>query len=192
MPCDTRCMGSELTLRYLRALADLPHDRSTALSELEACFRAAETPGSIDGPTSGRVLATTLGYGLDAITGGLARLWMPWRGKTFNQEAKEGRNLFTSGFRPVQRVLWPGYDLDHPQGNGRYATFPFTTWEGPSTYTPRGADVLKIDYEHPQSPWLVRDILDELVRIDEDLYLGQALLRIRGRLHRGAWFELRI
>lgn len=191
MACDTRSVAPELTLRYLRALADLPHDRAAALAELEACFRAADTPGPIDGPTRGRVLTTTLGYGLDAITSGLARLWMPWKGKTFDPEAKEGRNIFTGGFRSVQRVLWPGYDIDDPQGHGRYATFPFTTWEGPSSFTPGGAGVLKIDYEHPQSPWLIRDILDELVRIDEDVYLGQALLRVRGRLHRVAWFELR-
>jgi hypothetical protein len=184
-------MAPELTLRYLRALADLPHDRGAALSELETCFREADTPGPIEGPTRGRVLTTTLGYGLDAVTSGLGHLWMPWKGKTFDPEAKEGRNIFTSGFRPVQRVLWPGYDIDDPLGYGRYSTFPFTTWEGPSTFTPGGADVLKIDYEHPQSPWLIRDILDELVRIEENVYLGQALLRIRGRLHRVAWFELR-
>ena len=38
---------------------------------------------------------------------------------------------------------------------------------------------------------MVRDILDELVRIDDELFLGQALLRFRGRIHRVAWFELR-
>lgn len=184
-------MPSELTLQYLHALADLPHERTAALGELEACFRSAETPGPIDGRMRGRVLTTTVGYGLDTITAGLAHLWMPWKGKTFDPEAKEGRNVFTTGFRAVQKAIWPGYDLDGPLGDRRYATFPFTTWEGPSVFTPGGADVLKIDYEHPQSPWLIRDILDELVRIDDDLFLGQALLRVRGRLHRVAWFQLR-
>src|SRR5688572_21255301 len=99
-------MAPELTLRYLRAQADLPHDRAAALTELETCFLAAETPGAIEGPTRGRLLTTTLGYWLDAITGSLARLWMPWKGKTFDPEAKEGRNLFSSSFRPIQRVLW--------------------------------------------------------------------------------------
>lgn len=184
-------MARDLTLRYLRALADLPHDRVAALAELEASFRAAGTPPTFEGSTRGRLLTTTIGYGLDAITGGLARLWMPWKGKAFDPEAKDGRNLFTTGFRQVQRLLWPGYDIDEPEGDRRYSTFPFTTWEGPSAFTPGGADVLKIDYEHPQSPWLIRDILDELVQIEGGLYLGQALLRVRGRLHRVAWFELR-
>ncbi|MBA3737061.1 MAG: hypothetical protein H0W97_00670 [Actinobacteria bacterium] len=184
-------MAAELTLRYLRAQADLPHDRATALAELEACFLAAETPGAIEGPTRGRLLTTTVGYGLDAIAGGLARLWMPWKGKTFDPDAKEGRNLFSSSFRPIQRMLWPGYDVDPPsESDGRYATFAFTTWDGPSTFTSGGDDVLKIDYEHPQSPWLIRDVLDELVLIEEGLYLGQALLRLDGRLRRMAWFEL--
>ena len=178
-------------MRYLRALADLPHDRSTALAELEASFRSGETPAPLDGMMPGRVLTTTIGSGLDPIAVGLARLWMPWQGKTFDPEAKEGRNAFTTGFRVVQRALWPGYDLDWPLGDRRYATFPFTTWDGPSVFTPGGADVRKIDYEHPQSPWLIRDVLDELVRIDDDLHLGQALLRMRGRLRRVAWFELR-
>ncbi len=184
-------MAQELVLRYFRALADLPHDRRRALDDLEACFRDAGTPPAIDGSTKGRVLTTTFGYGLDAVTAGIAKLWMPWKGKAFNPEAKEGRNLFSSSFRPVLRVLWPGYDIEYPEGDRRVSTFPFTTWEGPSAFTTGGADVLKIDYEHPQSPWLIRDILDELVRIEDGLYLGQALLRVKGRLHRAAWFELR-
>ena len=78
-----------------------------------------------------------------------------------------------------------------PIGLPDTAAFPFTTWEGPSAYLSGGSDVMKIDYEHPQSPWLVRDVLDELVRVDEGLFLGQALLRFRGTRHRVAWFELR-
>jgi hypothetical protein len=184
-------MAPDLALRYFRALADLPHDRRAALADLEACFLGGATPPPLEGPTRGRLLTTTFGYGLDPIVGALSRAWMPWTGKAFDPEAKEGRNLFTPGFRPVLRALWPGYDLDRDEGGRRFSAFPFTTWEGPSAYLPGGVDVLKIDYEHPQSPWLVRDVLDELVRIDDQVHLGQALLRRGGRLHRAAWFELR-
>lgn len=184
-------MTSDLALRYYRAAADLPHDRRAALADLEGCFRDGEPPGAIHGATRGRVVTTTFGWGLDLLIAGLSRLWMPWRGKSFDPEAKEGRNLFSSNFLPVLRLLWPGYDLDRPDEPGRMSAFPFTTWEGASTFTPGGSDVMKIDYEHPQSPWLIRDILDELVRIDDGLFLGQALLRVRGSRRRVAWFELR-
>jgi hypothetical protein len=184
-------MAPDLSLRYFRALADLPHDRTAALDGLQACFLSAEPPGALDGPTRGRLLATTVGYGIDGVAAGLTRLWMPWSGKAFDAQAKDGRNLFARGFRPIQRALWPGVEIDDAGGDRTYATFPFITWEGPSAFPPGGPDVLKIDYEHPQSPWLIRDILDELVRIEDGLYLGQALLRVRGQLRRAAWFELR-
>ena len=189
--CDTRAVGPDLALRYFRAISDLPHDRRAALADLEACFLDAGTPGRIDGPTRGRLITTTLGFGLDGLVGGIRRLWMPWLGKSFDPESKDGRNIFSSSFGPIRRLLWPSVELDQPAGPGRFTTFPFTTWEGPSASGQGAADVLKIDYEHPQSPWLIRDILDELVQLDAGLFLGQALLRIRGDLHRVAWFELR-
>ena len=130
-------MAPELSFRYFRALADLPR-RTAALDELEACFLAAEPPGALDGPTSGRVLTTTFGYGVDGVSTGLARLWMPWTGKAFDAQAKEGRNLFTRGFRPIERVLWPGVDVADAGGDRTYATFPFITWDGPSA-SPRAA-----------------------------------------------------
>lgn len=188
---DTPRVSDDLTLRYFRALADLPHDRGGALVALEACFRDGGAPPQLEGRTSGRLLTTTVGWGLDLLAAGLVRLWMPWKGKTFDPEAKEGRNVFTEGTALPMAVLWPGYHDRRPEGPGRFSTFPFSTWEGPSRITPGGDSVLMIDYSRPDSPWLVRDIVDELVRIEEGLYLGQALLRWRGEPRRVAWFELR-
>jgi hypothetical protein len=51
--------------------------------------------------------------------------------------------------------------------------------------------VLQIDYrELEENPGLIRRILDELVQIDDEVYLGQALMFWRGRLRRVAWFSL--
>ena len=183
-------MPSDLTLRYLRALADLPHERPRALADLEACFRAAETPQPLDGPMSGRVLTTTLGYRLDPIVIGLARLWMPWQGKTFDDGRDEGRNLFSLGARRLLRVTLPGYHDVRDEG-ARCSAFRFLTSSGPSALSP-GVDVLRIDYrsvvENPG--WPVRQVLDELVAVDDGLYLGQALLHWRGAMRRAAWFSL--
>ena len=184
-------MSGDLALRYFRALADLPHDRAGALRDLEACFRDGVTPAGLGGVTSGRLLTTTVGWGLDVVAMGLARIWLPWRGKTFDQDAKEGRNLFSDGAAIPMRVLWPSYQDRRPERPGVFSSFPFSTWEGRSRLAAGQDDVLMIDYARPDSPWLVRDVVDELVRIDDGMYLGQALLRWRGEHRRVAWFELR-
>jgi hypothetical protein len=183
-------VSEDLSLRYWKAVADLSADRATALASLEECFRSGSTPSGLSGPLAGRVLTTTLGHGLDAITMTLARMWMPWKGKAFDPEAKEGRNLFSSEFRWPMRVLWPGYCDVESTDVARLSTFRFTTWEGPGALHP-DVTALKIDYDHEGSPaLLIRPILDELMEIEPGLYLGQALVRRQVALRRVAWFSL--
>ena len=183
-------MSSETTLRYWRAVAELPAERARALTELESCFHQGSTPGVLSGPYSGRLLTTTFGYGLDGVCMALSRLWMPWKGKSLERDAAKGRNLFSVGFRWVLRVLWPSYRDIREEGRERLSAFRFTTWEGPSALD-AAVTVFKIDYDHDESPaLLIRPILDELVQIDEGLYLGQALMRWKGEFRRLAWFSL--
>jgi hypothetical protein len=177
-------------LRYWRAVASLPVDRVAALAELEACFAAGGPVERLDGATKGRLITTTFGYGLDRVFMGMASLWMPWKGKVLDPEAKEGRNIFASPSRVPLRMMWPGYRDQQPFDGGRFTTFRFTTWTGEGKLDPE-VEVFKIDYDLPDSPgFLIRDILDELVQVDDGLYLGQALLRWRGRYRRAAWFQL--
>ena len=178
------------SLRYWRAVASLPVDRAAALAELEGCFLAGDPVDRLEGPMLGRLITTTFGYGLDRPFMGLASLWMPWKGKELDPEAKEGRNIFTPSFRIPLRLIWPGYRDQRPSDSNRFTTFRFTTWSGPGKLD-NEVEVFKIDYDLPDSPsLLIRDILDELVQIDDGLYLGQALLRWRGRYRRAAWFQL--
>ena len=182
--------GSGLPLSYWKAVATLPSDRSWALAELETAFLGGSAPERLDGPRRGRLLTTTFGYGLDGVAGAMARLWMPWRGKTFDPEAGDGRNLFTTGARPMIRLLWPDYRGVLPDAPRRITAFRFVTGVGSSAFFP-DLRVLRIDYDLPENPaWPLRRILDELVRLDEGVYLGQALLHWRGRFRRAAWFSL--
>jgi hypothetical protein len=181
--------ADSLPLRYWRAVASLPVDRPSALGQLETCFAAGGPVERLDGPARGRVITTTFGFGLDRVLMGMGSLWMPWKGKVVDAEAKEGRNIFATSFRVPMRVMWPGYRDERSAPAGRFTTFRFTTWTGQSTLDP-DVGVFKVDYDLPDSPFLVRDILDELVAVDDGLYLGQALLRWRGRYRRVAWFQL--
>jgi hypothetical protein len=183
-------VADDLALRYWRAVASIPVNRRAALDELGRCFAAGRPVEGLDGPTAGRLITTTFGHGLDLVCMGLASIWMPWKGKTFDADAKEGRNIFTAAFRSPLRLIWPRYRDERGFGPRRFTTFRFTTRNGPGTLDP-GVAVFKIDYDVPESPsFLIGDILDEVVRIDDGLYLGQALLSWRGRFRRVAWFQL--
>jgi hypothetical protein len=176
-------------LRYRRAAAELSVRRAESLRSLEECFSGGTPTGAVDGSLRGRLLATTFGWGLDGPLEALARLWMPWRGKAFESSAKRGENVFASGARLPIRLLWPGYRAVRDVGDGIRA-FRFATWTGPSARGP-GVDVTKIDYDVLESPrLLIRRILDEIVRIDDGVYLGQALVRRAGKYDRVAWFSL--
>jgi hypothetical protein len=180
-----------LALRYWQAVADLPVDRRRALAEIEACFVAGDPAQGLDGRHEGRVLATTFGSLLDVPFRWISNVWMPWKGKVLSAERSEGRNLFASSFTLPKRVVWPGYRDEEAAGSGMFTTYRFTTWSGPSSFTP-GVTTFKIDYDLPESPrFLIRSILDEVVQIGEGVFLGQALLKWRGAFHRAAWFQLR-
>ncbi|MCI0632791.1 MAG: hypothetical protein L0206_02575 [Actinobacteria bacterium] len=182
-------MTADGAARLWRAESMFRHDRRGALEALEACFRQGEAPDALEGPLDGRLVTGTLGYGLDAVLEGATRLWMPWRGKAFDPEMKEGRNLFVPAAPPFFRVLWPSYQDLQDDRPDAFTAFRFDAGEGESVTDP-GLAVLKIDYDHPESPWPIRLILDELVHVGDGQHLGQALMRRSGGFRRVAWFAL--
>lgn len=176
--------GAELR----RAEAMLRQDRRRALAELERVFASGSAPERLEGPLDGRLLAMTLGFGLDFVFESIASLYMPWTGKAFEPDAKQGRNRFVRSARPFIRILWPWYRDLRPDDGG-FTAFRFDTSVGPSATFP-GVSVLRIDYDDPTTPWPVRLVLDELVEVGDGQYLGQALMRWRGRFRRVTWFSL--
>ncbi|MDH5313858.1 MAG: hypothetical protein OEW66_08505 [Actinomycetota bacterium] len=175
---------------YWHAVAMLRLDRPRGLAEVETCFTEGKAAEGLVGFRSGRLIATTVGYGLDGALEGLARVWLPWRGKSFSRQAAEGINLFTPGGRRAIRAAFPRYAGIGEDDEGTSA-FRFVTSVGPSaTYT--DLSVLRLDYRdivgNPSFP--VRRVLDELVQIGDGLFLGQALMWWSGRLRRIAWFSL--
>jgi hypothetical protein len=188
---DTVGVGADELSGYWRALGMLRLDRSEGLLRLEKCFATGTVPTGLDGPLRGRLLATTVGRGVDGLFETAGRLWMPWLGKTFNSTGGDGRNLFTAGVHRILRLTLPGYHDVRPEGDQRCSAFRFSTSIGPSATDP-GVEVLRIDYRAvPENrSWPVRAVLDELVAVDDGLYLGQALLQWRGSLRRAGWFSL--
>ncbi len=166
----------------------LRFDRRSALDDLEAAFAASVVPGRLEGSYTGRLLTTTVGRGLDPLLGALAAAWMPWRGKVFDPAAGGGRNRFTPAGGRAIAWCFPRYGDVRPNGRGEVTALRFVTGVGPSATAP-GRSVLRIDYDLPDNPQAVRAVLDELVHVGPDLYLGRALLRRQG-YRRAAWFAL--
>jgi hypothetical protein len=77
-------------LAYWRAVGLLRIERALGLRELDTCLNTGATPNALDGRTHGRLLATTLGKGLDGPFEAVTRLWMPWMG---NEHGKHGFSL---------------------------------------------------------------------------------------------------
>lgn len=176
---------------YERALDLLQRDRRHGLAALEEAFAAGRVPTNLRGHHTGHLVATTVGRGVDGAFELLGRLWMPWLGKTFDDERGEGRNVFSAAVLPLIQVTMPTYRDVQRLDEHRVSAFRFLTSVGASAVRPN-VQVLRIDYRDvADNPvWPVRRVLDELVTVGEGCYLGQALLHWRGEMRRVAWFSL--
>lgn len=142
--------------------------------ELEALYRDAATPAIADvrGDLVGRMLVSPIVSAPVAdVLRGLARAsFFPWRGKTFSPKTRDGGEGWNRVF--TDRNLW----------------FRFTTSIGRSK---AGAfDALHLDYDHPENPFFIRAIQDEIREVAPGLWLGQAWLVVKGTPHLALWFAL--
>jgi hypothetical protein len=178
----------------LDALADRLEARTNRrliLDRFDELFRSGSAPDPVpDTFLPGRLLATSTWPWLDALGKRLARLWMPWQGKSFSAGSSTGLNRFTPSARIPFKVLFPSYvpTLIEPD---RIDAFPFRTRVEPGALDP-GVDVLKIDYDFEANPdFIIRRILDELVQLAPGRYLGKVLFRVGGRFRPIGFFALR-
>ncbi|HLF25269.1 MAG TPA: hypothetical protein VJG32_02940 [Anaerolineae bacterium] len=150
-------------------------DRRRGWAALNDLFRAGTPPHSpLAGRYAGELIAVNIAPGLTQFVEWQAARWMPWRGKTFDAARASGDNIFTRDSLFAAHLYFPlyrGYLDDGPQ---TYCAFPFRTTIAPGRADP-DRQVLKIDYNLPGNPRpTVQRVLDELVQVDEQLYLGKA------------------
>jgi len=161
------------------ARQEMTRDRARGLSQLNAIFREGTLPAvPLNGPTRGEMLTVDMAPGVTPLVEGLLRRRMPWSGKTFDAANAKGTNLFYPGFVPVARVCFPFYRDYRRESADRVSGFPFRTYVGPGLKDP-DRQVLKIDYDMPVNPrFSIRRILDELVQVDDNYYLGKAYFKL--------------
>jgi hypothetical protein len=164
--------------------------REQAISSLDDIFRSGTIPQPpLEGFYRGRAITSTLTGPLDDIGRRVAEMYMPWLGKRFDPHAGEGINVLRPNARVPMRILWPRYEPESQKAEEMEA-FKFKSYVAPGAVDPN-LEVLKIDYDTDDNPSLIiRDILDELVQVDDQLYLGKVLYRLRSGFRRIGFFAL--
>ena len=153
-------------------------NRAQGLKALNDLFRAGTVPDPLPhGRYAGELVALDLAPGFTQFFQWLANQWMPWRGKTVDAAHQRGDNILTKDSYFLARLfnpLYRGFVADRPE---TYRGFAFRIYAAPGVFD---ADrmVLKIDYNLKENPALtVRRVLDELVQLNDGVYLGKAHVR---------------
>jgi hypothetical protein len=167
--------------RILDAQREMKSSRARGMAQLNTIFREGTLPDvPLSGPTAGQMIAVNMGILTPPAE---ALLWsrMPWCGKVFDAATAQGDNLFYPGFVAAARVFFPLYRGFRAEGPGRVRGFPFRTYTGTGLKDP-DRRVLKIDYDQPENPrFSIRRVVDELVQVADNYYLGKAYLKLSSR-----------
>jgi hypothetical protein len=101
----------------------------------------------------------------------------PWLGKSFDRQANLGFNLFTPLGARILKIASPFYRRFSVNEEGSTRAYYFKTYVGKGKKD-LNTDVFKLDYDMPENPFWIRAILDEVVEIGPQEYLGKIHVKI--------------
>jgi len=112
----------------------------------------------------------------DGFYPGIAHVLMdkqtPWLGKSFDRERQIGFNVFTPAGAQILKSATRSYTKFSLNSDGTTNAYYFKTYVGKGKKDVN-TDVIKLDYSSPENPWIIRIILDEIVAVAPDSYLGK-------------------
>lgn len=97
---------------------------------------------------------------------------VPWLGKSFDSTGQFGFNIFTPLGARILKVFSPLYRRFNRNAEGNTNAYYFKTRTGQGKKDPQ-TEVIKLDYDAPENPLFIRIILDEIVEIAPQQYLGK-------------------
>ncbi len=174
----------------------MKQDQAHTAQALNDLFRSGKLPDpALDGFYSGSLVRMTIFPVVTQVSEWMASQWLPWKGKVFDAARHTGINVLSRDSLVPARLLWPFYHAYAQIGAETYRAFSFRTYVAPGL-SDRDRSVFKIDYNLKGNPSLsVRRVLDELVQIEKDVYLGKAHFHwwwaARGKWQTVAYFLLR-
>lgn len=102
---------------------------------------------------------------------------VPWLGKSFVAAESKGFNIFTPQGASLLKIMTPLYKLFSVNADGNTDAYYFKTRTEPGLKD-KNVNVIKLDYDAPENPLLIRIILDEIVEIAPEQYLGKIHLKV--------------
>ncbi len=113
---------------------------------------------------------------LDGFHTGMAHVLfdkqVPWLGKHFDRQQQFGFNVFTPLGARILKFASPFYRKFSVNEESNTRAYYFKTWVGKGKKD-KQLDVFKLDYDTPENPLFIRIILDEVVEIAPQQYLGK-------------------
>lgn len=104
-------------------------------------------------------------------------LQTPWLGKSFDSPNHLGFNIFTQFGAKLLKVLAPFYQKFRKDEANNTEAFNFRTRTEAGLKDPN-INVIKLDYDAPENPFPIRIVLDEIVEIAPEQFLGKIHLKV--------------
>lgn len=154
---------------------------------LQLLFEKGSPPKNLNGFYKGKLELFIPINTIERIGALLLMFWLPWYGKNFYYKYNKGDNVIPQYMSLFIRSRFGKRTLFKKETKGMHV-FPFKTH---ITKALRDRlSVLQLDYNLPENPPKVRQIIDELVEIDNHTYLGKAYIKTGKKTRLVAFFSL--
>lgn len=137
---------------------------------LQQKFSKGKTPQNLNGFYSGELLEFRPENTVESIAKLILQFFVPWKGKVFEREKNRGDNIVPTAVASLIQIV--NKNLVGKKEFGGTHAIPFKT-SIENGLLDKGK-VLRLNYDLPINPPRIRKIIDELVEIEKNQFLGKA------------------
>jgi len=154
--------------------------------ELQNLFAKGTTPKNLDGFYEGKLELLIPKSPVEFFGKFVSKFYLPWYGKEFNKILREGNNLIPSYLLFLMKTRYRNSIVKTEKN--RLHVFPFKTRVQKGLVD--NIEVTRLDYDRKENPTTVRKVIDELVCIDKNKFLGKAFIKTQNDPRLVAFFCL--
>ena len=156
-------------------------------ADLDKFFSKGKLPKNLDGFYRGKLVKMFPENAMESIANTIAKFWLPWYGKVFDNQNKSGFNVMPAYLEGLVKSRYGNKVILGKSALGLHV-FPFRTIIAVGINSK--VRILQLDYNQPENPAKVRSVVDELVDTGEKKYLGKAYIKNKIDYRLIAYFNL--